>query len=182
MSQTANPGSRGPSPVALLVDGFNRVDDLVPDIVAGLRIDDLLWRPDTDANSIGWLIWHLTRVQDDHVAGIAGSTQVWLEDGWADRFALPYPAVAIGYGHTSAEVGSFTVGDPRMLTGYWAATFTRTSDVLSELQPDDLARVIDESYEPPVTVATRLVSVLNDITQHVGQASYVRGLLDRRRR
>ena len=56
----------------------------------GLSDDDLAWRPDPEANSIAWLVWHLTRIEDDHVAGVAGTTQVWDDDGWADRFGLPF--------------------------------------------------------------------------------------------
>lgn len=169
------------SAIALLVDGFNRVDEQIPDVVSDLSPEDLLWRPDADANSIGWLVWHLTRVADDHVAGIAATPQTWLNDGWMKRFDLPYAEDSIGYGQTSAEVGEFTVENASVLVDYWEATFARITEVLAGLQDDDLERVVDDSYDPPVTVATRLVSVINDLTQHVGQASYVRGLLKRRR-
>lgn len=181
MSQNNTPSGHHPSPVALLVDGFNRVDEQIPDLVSDLSPEDLSWRPDADANPIGWLVWHLTRVADDHMAGIAASPQAWLDDGWVQRFGLPYPEDSIGYGQTSAEVGAFTVKNPSVLVDYWAATFARITGVLSGLQDDDLERVVDDSYDPPVTVATRLVSVLNDLTQHVGQAAYVRGLLERLR-
>ena len=60
--------------------------------------------PTADANSIGWLIWHLTRVQDDHVAAAGGLTQVYLSQGWADRFGLPLHQTDIGYGHDTAQV------------------------------------------------------------------------------
>ena len=182
MNQIDNRRDRGHSHVALLIDGFGRVDEALPDLLAGLGVQDLVWRPDSDANPIGWLVWHLTRVLDDHVAGVAGVTQVWMAGGWAERFGLPYPEDAIGFEQTSAEVGSFTVKDPSILVEYWAATFAGASQVISAMQPHDLRRVVDGSYDPPVTVAIRLVSVLNDITQHVGQAAYVRGLVERRRR
>lgn len=168
---------------SLLVDAFERVRDEVPQVLDGLAPADATWRPDPDANPIGWLVWHLARVQDDHLAALSGACgrprpQVW--DTWRARFDLPYPPTAIGYRHTSDEVGAFAVADVALLTGYHADVHALTCDVLHELTGDDYARVVDDSWDPPVTAAARLVSVVNDTTAHVGQAAYVRGLLARR--
>jgi hypothetical protein len=164
----------------LLKDAFGRVLDRLPQAVTGLTADELLWRVDADANPVGWLVWHLTRVQDDHMATIGGVPQVW-EQGWSDRFDLPYERLSIGYGQSSDEVGAFDVGDPALLTGYHQEVHAQSLRVLEGLSDTDLERVLDESWETPVTVAVRLVSVANEIAQHTGQVSYLRGLLDRRR-
>src|SRR3954447_8932979 len=95
------------TPTSLLLDCFGRVHEDLPALLDGLDADALRWRPDPDANPIGWLVWHLTRVQDDHVAGLAGVPQVWTEQGFAERFALPYDTSAHGYGQSSEEVGAF---------------------------------------------------------------------------
>lgn len=164
----------------LLTDGLDRVHEGVPTVLAGLSPDDLLWRPDPGANSIAWLLWHLTRVQDDHVADLAGVDQVWTGQGWSDRFELPYPTSTVGYGQSAIEVGAFVLTDPALLTGYHDAVHTMTLGVITAMADADYRRVVDDHWDPPVTAAIRLVSVLNDITQHVGQAGYVRGLLERR--
>lgn len=169
------------SPNEVLLDAFGRVRDELPDVVSGLTVAELLWRPDPDANHIAWLLWHLARVQDDHVAGVGEVEQVWSAGGWAGRFGLAYPDDALGYGHTSAQVGSFVLADSQLLTGYHAAVDAMTTEVVSDLDDAGLARVVDERWDPPVTAAVRLVSVVNDVCQHLGQASYVRGLLLRRR-
>ncbi|HET6153660.1 MAG TPA: DUF664 domain-containing protein [Marmoricola sp.] len=163
---------------ALLSDGFGRVADLVPAVLDGLDLDALAWRPDAEANSIGWLVWHLTRVADDHVALVAGSEQVWTRDGWYERFALPFAADAHGYGQSSDDVAAVRVaGD--LLAGYHEAVFHAVLGYIATLAPADLDRIVDERWNPPVTLGARLVSVLNDMSQHIGQASYVRGLLER---
>lgn len=163
----------------LLRDSFGRVAELLPSVLSGLGPEDVLWRPDAEANSIGWLVWHLARVEDDHLAGLVGSDQVWLAEGWVDRFALPYPREAHGFGQSAAEVGAFSVGDAALLAAYHAAVATRTVAILDALTADDFVRVVDTRWDPPVTAAVRLVSVVNDITQHIGQAGYVRGLRER---
>lgn len=163
----------------LLLDAFGRVAELVPLVLNSLSEDDILWRPDDGANSIGWLIWHLARVEDDHLAGIVGSDQVWTTGGWAERFGLPYPPDAHGYGQTADEVAQFSVGDADLLAGYYAAVAARTREIVTALSEADYARVVDTRWDPPVTAAVRLVSVVNDITQHLGQAGYVRGLRER---
>ncbi len=164
---------------ALLADAFTRVREQVPAVVEGLGADDLAWRPDPEANSIAWLVWHLTRVADDHVAEVAGTDQVWTSDGWHDRFGLPFPAAAHGYGHSSSDVGAIRV-PAELLAGYHDAVAEAVLAYLATVTPSDLDRVVDERWDPPVTLGVRLVSVLNDATQHLGQAAYVRGMLERR--
>jgi len=160
----------------LLIDGFNRVHETVQQAAAGLDEDQLAFRPDADANSIGWLVWHLTRVQDDHVADVAGAAQLWTAAGWVERFRLPFDVGAIGYGQSSQEVGQVraTAG---MLAGYQDAVHGSTVEYLATLRDEDYDRVVDERWDPPVTLGVRLVSVIGDDLQHLGQAAYVRGLL-----
>ena len=164
---------------AVLADAFTRVREQVPDVVGGLDEDDLAWRPDADANSIAWLVWHLTRIADDHVAEVAGTEQVWTSDGWYERFGLPYPPGAHGYGHSPAEVAAVRVPSD-LLAGYHDAVTEALLAYVGTLTPHDLDRVVDESWDPPVTLGVRLVSVVSEAAQHVGQAAYIRGLLERR--
>jgi hypothetical protein len=163
----------------LLIDSLDRVHDLVPDILDGLSDDDLAWRPDPGANTIAWLVWHLSRVEDDHVCAASGAEQAWTADGWAGRFGLPFPETDHGFGQSASEVGQVRVGG-NLLAGYLAAVGERTHAYLATLEPQDLDRIVDTRWDPPVTLGVRLVSVVNEVNQHVGQAAYLRGLLDRR--
>lgn len=163
----------------LLIDAFDRVRETVRTAVEGLDEDRLAFRPDPEANSLAWLVWHLSRVQDDHLAGVAGGEQLWTAAGWVERFGLPFDVPAIGYGQTAAQVGAVRAG-AELLAGYQDAVHRATVDYLGTLREQDYARVVDDRWDPPVTVAVRLVSVLNDTTQHAGQAAYLRGLVDRR--
>lgn len=165
----------------LLLDGFGRVVEGVPLVVDGLSNDELLWRPDADANSVAWLLWHLARQADVQIAGLAERKPVWADDGWAERFDLPYDPDSMGYGMSSADVGAFTVADPALFAAYQSAVHQRIVVLVESLEDDDHERVIDDNYDPPVTVGVRLVSVLDDASKHLGQAEYVRGMLERRR-
>jgi hypothetical protein len=168
----------------VLRDAYGRIPGELSALLRGLDARTLLWRPDRDANSIGWLAWHLTRVQDDHVAGVGRVEQVWTRAGFDDRFGLPYEVEAIGYGQTSAEVGAFRVTDVDLLLGYQAevhAMSLRVLDALDQAAPDEgYARVIDAHWDPPVTSAVRLVSVIGDAQAHLGQIGYIRGMAQRR--
>ncbi|MDQ2836209.1 MAG: DinB family protein [Actinomycetota bacterium] len=160
----------------ILTDAFGRIRELVTVTAADLSPQQLAFRPNEQANSIGWLIWHLTRVQDDHLADAAGTEQVWTSQGWYDRFELPFEPAATGYGQDREEVAAVTATTD-LLTGYHEAVYRRTVEYLSGLAEADLGRVVDESWDPPVTLGARLVSVLSDDLQHVGQAAYLRGQL-----
>lgn len=163
----------------LLRYAFDQVEGSVSRAVEGLGEDDLAARLDEGANSIAWLVWHLTRVQDDHVAEVAGAEQVWTSGGWADRFALPLGAAETGYGASADDVAAVRAS-AELLTGYHAAVHAVTDAFLEGLSDADLDRVVDTSYDPPVTLGVRLVSVLSDDLEHVGQAAFVRGVLSRR--
>jgi hypothetical protein len=165
---------------AILLDGFGRIAEGVPAVIDGLSVDELLWQPDPAANSVAWLVWHLTRQQDEQIAHLAGTPSVY-RDGWEHAFGLPYASGAHGYGMTPTDVQAFRLTDPSLLTGYYAATHDATIRYLADLEPVDQDRVIDRHWTPPVTVAVRIVSVLDDAAKHLGQAEYVRGLVRRRR-
>lgn len=164
----------------LLADAFGRIREVVHDAVDGLSPDQLSLRPAARANSIAWLIWHLTRVQDDHIADAAKIGQVWMAGGWAARFGLPFDEADTGYGHGAVEVAALQVDSGELLTSYHDAVYQQTLDYIGGLADADLDRVVDERWDPPVTLGVRLVSVISDDLQHVGQAAYLRGLADRR--
>jgi hypothetical protein len=161
----------------LLTDAFGRIREVVHEAVDGLTPDQLDFRPDRQANSIAWLVWHLTRIQDDHVAGVAGKGQVWTVEGWADRFGLPLSSADHGYGHSADQVAVVRVKSAELLTGYHDAVYEQTIRYVRDLADADFARVVDRSWDPPVTLTVRLVSVISDDLQHAGQAAYLRGLL-----
>jgi hypothetical protein len=161
----------------LLLYAYDQVQETLRAAVHGLTPDQLGRRIGPDANHIGWLAWHLLRVQDDHIADVAGSEQVWTAEGWVDRFGLPFAPSATGYGFSSDQVAATRIPSADLLLGYGAAVRARTAEFLRGLSDEDLDRVIDERWNPPVTLGVRLVSVLADDLQHVGQAAYVRGIL-----
>jgi hypothetical protein len=163
----------------LLADAFDRVAALVEATVGGLPQDLLDTRLDERSNSVGWLVWHLTRVQDDHVAEVAGVPQVWTADGWVDRFGLPLDDDDTGYGHKPRQVASVRPS-AELLLGYHAAVHAATDAYVRGLVDADLDRVVDERWDPPVTLGVRLVSVIGDDLQHAGQAAFLRGVLERR--
>jgi hypothetical protein len=163
----------------VLADAFERIRAGVVRVTDGLDAEALAYRPDSRANSIAWLVWHATRVEDDHVAEIAGRDQTWIADGWADRFALPLDPPDTGYGHTAEQVAAVRPDGPDLLVGYHEAVGQRTLEYLRTVDAVELARVIDDRWDPPVSVGVRLVSVIGDQLQHLGQAAYVRGLYER---
>lgn len=160
----------------LLLEGYHRIREIVHSALDGLTEQQLATRLDGRSNSIAWLVWHLARVQDDHVAEAAGLEQVWLARGWQERFGLPFEPGATGYGHGPDEVAAVRAS-AELLAGYYDAVHEQTASYLRGLAGADLDRVVDERWDPPVTLGVRLVSVLSDDLQHAGQASFVRGLL-----
>lgn len=164
------------TPSELLIEAFSRVPSTVERALDGLSEDQLASRPAAGANTLAWLAWHIARGQDAQIADLAGSEQVWTADGWVERFGLPFPAEALGYGMSRDEVGRVRAS-AALLNGYLRAVHERTVAYLETLAPEDLDPVVDDAWDPPVTAGARLVSILDDCVQHAGQAGYVRGLI-----
>jgi hypothetical protein len=164
---------------SLLLELYGRIPPLARVAVDGLDVDRLVERPAPGANTIAWLVWHTARIQDHHVAEILGAEQVWVGDGWAARFGLSPDPANTGYGHSPEEVAGVRPDGPQVLIDYLGAVDARTRTMLAGLVAADLDRIVDRRWDPPVTLGVRLVSIAGDALEHLGQAAYVRGLLER---
>ena len=165
----------------LLVDAFRRIPELVHGACEGLDATGLAYRPEPGANSIAWLVWHLSRVQDDHVAEIAEMDQVWADRSWVKRTGIDRDVTATGYGDTPDDVAAIVPESSEALVAYLDAVAGRTIAYLEGVDASELDRIIDHSYDPPVSVGVRLISVISDNLQHAGQARYLRGTIERLR-
>lgn len=163
----------------LLRDAFTRLIEHSDDLTDGLTEELSLYRPTREANTIAWLLWHSARVQDAQLADIAETEQVWLRDGWVDRFGLDLPRDAHGYGHTPEDVAKVRASAD-LLSGYYHAVHKVTLEYVASVTTDDLAIIVDKRWNPPVTASARLVSIIDDCAQHLGQAAYIRGIAAQR--
>jgi uncharacterized damage-inducible protein DinB len=162
----------------LLTDAFGRIREIVHDVLDGLTPAELTFCLDTEANSIAWLVWHLTRIQDDHVAAVAAQEQVWIAAGFAERFGLALDTRDTGYGHSSREVRAVT-STAEELRDYHDAVHEATVRFVEQVTDADLDRIVDTRWDPPVTLEVRLVSVIADDLEHAGQAAFIRGIVER---
>ncbi|MCW3815052.1 DinB family protein [Micromonospora sp. DR5-3] len=163
----------------LLTEAYDRLPELVRSAVDGLSPEQLRQAPAPGANTVGWLIWHLTRIQDHGVADLLGEEQVWVTGDWARPCGMTADPYDTGFGHGPEQVAAVRPENGQVLLDYHATVIERTRRYLRGLRPADLDRVVDPSWDPPVTLGVRLVSLLADDLQHAGQAAYVRGLIQR---
>ena len=159
----------------LLRDSFTRLIEHVDELTDGLTDELASYRQTPQANSIGWLVWHSARVQDVQVCDIAGTEDVWTRDGWVDRFGLDLPRDDTGYGHRPGDVAKVRAS-AALLAGYYHAVHDMTLEFVNTQTDADLERIVDRRWEPPVTASMRLVSIVDDCAQHLGQAAYLRGI------
>ena len=178
-----NSGALDTAANALLLDGFGRVLEGIETLLEPAEPELLRFRPSKNTNHIAWLIWHLSRVQDDHFAHLANKLwpetlveQRWVVDGWRPRFHLPYTELDTGYGHSSGQVEAFAMFESEYLLGYYRSVHQFAGGVLGKLADSDLSKIVDRHWDPPVTAGVRLVSVLNETTKHLGQAEFIQGI------
>ena len=166
----------------LLADGFSRIQRSLHLSLDGLTAEQLTYRPAEQANTIGWLAWHLSRVQDHHLSDLAGREQAWIAGGWHEKFAKPADPQETGQRYTAEQVAAIRPTGPQLLLDYHDAVYGRSLEYIKTLKPADLDRALDEpQWDPRPTAGVRLVSVIGDNLQHAGQAAYLRGLIENRR-
>jgi hypothetical protein len=159
----------------LLLDSFGRIREIVAATLEGADDESMVRRAAGTGNSIAWLIWHLSRVEDAQVASAAGLKQVWISQEFVSRFGLPLPERDTGYGHSTKQVDAVQA-PPELLLEYYEAVHRQTVEFVKTLGDDDLDRIVDRRWDPPVTLGVRLISTIADCLQHAGQAAYAKGL------
>ena len=155
-----------------------RISPLIRATVDGLDTATLTLAPKPGTNPVGWLVWHLTRVQDHHVSEVLDQPQLWVSDDWSARFGLTPDPWNLGFGHQTPDIATVKPESAQALIDYYDAVYARTRPILEGLTPEALSEVVDDRWDPPVTLGVRLISVADDSLQHVGQAAYVRGLVE----
>ena len=138
-----------------------------------LTTEQLNAHPENHPNSIAWLLWHTGREIDVQLSHLCGKPEVW--ESYRGRFDLGELGESVGYGHTTEQAHKIRVSDRQLLVDYVEAALQALSEYISVLSETDLDEVIDTSWETPVTRGVRLVSIVDDATQHIGQAAYVAG-------
>lgn len=165
----------------VLLEAYSRITQNVENTLKDLTTEDLTYRIDPGANTVAWLVWHLARVEDSQISSAAGLAQVW-DQGWYEKFNFA-PVIGphdTGYGHSNEQVTAI-VANTKLLTEYYEDVCHQTKKYLESINEDDLDIIIDKNWNPPVTLGVRLASILVDISQHVGQANYVRGVILRQK-
>lgn len=145
----------------------------LPDLDAG----QLNAHPAGHPNSISWLLWHAAREIDVQLAELTEKGQVWSARGFDTRFGLPDSDDDFGLGHTPEQAREIHVEDQGLLVAYLDAVCDAFDAYAGGLSEADLDEVIDHRWDPPVTRGVRLVSLVDDAIQHVGQAYHVAGAL-----
>jgi hypothetical protein len=155
---------------ALIADALDRGRGVMRRAIGGVAPGDLGYRPDPHANPLGWLAWHVGRVEDMHVADLMDVDQLWTADGWHERFGMDAAPGEFGTGQTLDEVDAVPLPTADTLLAYLEAVWSRTDGYVGGLTPNDLDRVLDEpQFTPRPTVGVRLVSLIHHVAHHGGQ-------------
>ena len=93
---------------------------------------------------------------------------------------MPFSKKVTGYGQSANDVASVHP-ETQLLTSYFEVVHSETVKYLKQLTESDFQKTVDRRWDPPVTVAVRLISIVSDDLQHAGQATYIRGLFNKGR-
>ena len=156
-------------------DAFNVEHEFLMEAVQDLTPEELRWRPGPEANPIGWMLWHMIRVEDMWFQFfIQRQLEIWERDGWHEKFGLP--TRDNGFGHTPEQVAQFPDLDLAELLRYGEAVRAGTFEYLRGLTPEDF-EVAPREQRPEMSVGAIFRQVVGEVYQHQGHISYLKGLL-----
>ena len=165
----------------LLLELYGRIPEHVHQAVDGLTVEELTATPEPGCNPIGWIVWHLTRVQDHHVAELLDQPQIWESGDWARRFGVDPDPQNTGFGHGPEEVAAIRPEGPEVLAEYYAAVAARTDDLVRTLDLDVSFPLPEAPWFPPGaqrSVRRALMHIAAETAQHAGHADILRETLD----
>jgi hypothetical protein len=156
-------------------DALNKEQEYLSGTVEDLTPEDLVWRPGPEANPIGWILWHMIRVEDFWFQFfIQRESELWEKEGWHEKFGLP--TRDNGFGHSQEQVTNFPALDLGELLKYGEQVRSGTLTYLRGLGPDDYA-VVPRERQPDMTVGAVFRQVIGELYQHQGHIAYIKGLL-----
>ncbi|MDA1215963.1 MAG: DinB family protein [Chloroflexi bacterium] len=158
------------------LNALGRADGTLKRALEGLTREELMQQPaGPGSNPIGWLAWHLTRVQDGYGSRIAGVEQVWRTQKWYEKFGLEETPPS----YKPETVGTFDPISAELLLEYYEMVKTATVGYIASLSAEDWERQLPQidPSRPPQTVADGVAIITSDNIQHIGQIAYVRGLI-----
>ena len=142
----------------------------------GLSDEEVAKRPNSECNSMAWLLWHIARVEDSLVSAMDGSGELWA-DGWAEKCGISAETEGMGFGHKAEDLESFSVGSVEALKEYFGRTEKKVADYLASLSPEDLDKQVPAVMgEGTVALARHVQILVNEALVHGGQIAYLRGL------
>ena len=170
----------------LITKQYERIWRATDNTLEGLSAEDLARRPSPEANSIGWLAWHVGRVEDRWTSLLLGRKlngsdprtlhvdDLWA-GGWASTMGMPGERGS-GVGMSPAELDSFPTPSMEHLRGYYEAVRADTRELLAGLKPDMFDETRDSLFGSPLALGDMFVQIITELNQHVGQMGYLKGL------
>ena len=161
--------------VTFISDSLRQVQLRLLATCQGLTQAQVLWRPSPHANNIGFILWHLTRGEDNVTSDLgAAQPALWVSQGWHEKFGQPAEAPDPG---DRMGLQSLPIPDVDVLLGYSKAVHEKSQSFLSSLPADRLDDALDPT-RPQRTVAAALRHLITHKNNHHGQIDYIRGLQD----
>ncbi len=165
------------SPVDPVILAMERNWEMIDGALEGLDEETMARQPTSECNSVAWILWHLTRVTDMFIhSRLRDLTQVWVSEGWHQKFGMPPDEEDRGVGWTAAQVAQWQPPSKEVQLAYYQAVKNHARDFLANITPEELERTIVMNPVPePRTVAVCMGQMVWDTVAHGGQIGYLRG-------
>jgi len=158
--------------IKLELDGLKRSSSRTLDT---LTQAELSWRPACGCNSLGLILFHIARSEDHFISEILQKKpQIWVSGKWCERCNMDEAEAGAHY--TLDQVNAFCVPDKKAILDYYDAVRAGTVAYLECLDPADFDNKIKLPFGD-FNVAGIFSLIVAHTSQHIGEISYLRGML-----
>ncbi|MBI3744252.1 MAG: DinB family protein [Chloroflexi bacterium] len=155
---------------------YERMWKVTDGALEGLTHEEFARRPNGHSNSIGWIAWHMARVEDRWTNMVLNKgKQLWETHGWAEKIGMPNDPNYSGGGMTPDQVQLFKTPAVQQVKDYWSAVRATTKECYAKLTPSMLDQMVQTPFRRELKVGDVISHVLCELNQHAGQVAYLRG-------
>ena len=141
-----------------------------------LTSEELIWKPKMHSNNITFLVWHMGLVEDWLVnVVLSGNEKIWITDKYYEHF--PDLKNKRGFGFSQEELDEFPDMNIEWLINYYDAVRDSTNNLLEKISEKDLSLKYTFRENNKVTGYYIVGRLVTELSQHLGQISYIRGMI-----
>ena len=158
-----------------ILSGLNEYYVILKRSLDSLSEEEILWKPNPHSNNVIFLIWHMALVEDNLINKVLlGKERVWITENYYKDF--PELRNETGFAFNQEKLDKFPIVDIDWLMNYHNILREGTINFITNIEDEDLS--LDYTFGIRQVKGYFVIGrLMTELSQHLGQVSYIRGMI-----